>query len=85
MLVGNSSAASQVKSNNTQRFAENFKRDCTNFPHSVAVFVVLYLALWRNSYPYLTIVVSCSCWLHAGLPIWHFWNQSFKFRLFWRT
>jgi len=43
MLVGNSSAASQVKSNNTQRFAENFKRDCTNFPHSVAVFVVLWL------------------------------------------
>jgi len=48
-----------------------------------SVTVVQYLALWRNSY--LTIVVSCSRWSRAGLPIWHFWSQILKFRLFWRT
>jgi len=31
------------------------------------------------------MVVSCSCWSCAGLPIWHFWSQFLKFRLFWCT
>jgi len=66
-----------------QELQENFKTDCTNFPRSVTV--VQYLTLWRNSYPYLTIVVSCSRWFRAGLPIWHFWNQILKFTLFWDT
>jgi len=32
--------------------------------------------------PTVTVVVSCSRWLRAGLPLWNFWNQILKFRLF---
>ena len=49
------------------------------FPCSVTV--VQYLALWRNSYAYLIMVVSCSRWSRAWLPIWNFWSQISKFRL----
>ena len=43
---------------------------------------VLKFVSWRNSYPYLTVVVSCSRWSRAGLPIWHVWSQILKFKLF---
>jgi len=47
--------------------------------------VVQYLALWHNSYAYLTIVVPCSRWSHAGLLIWHLWSQILKSCIFWKS
>jgi len=65
------------------RIARKPQNGLYKFPRSVTL--VQYLALRHNSYPYLTIVVSCCRCLCAELPIWHFWNQIWKFRLFWHS
>jgi len=61
------------------RIARKPQNGLYEFPCSVME--VQYLALWRNSYPYLTMV-SCCRWSCAGLQIWRFWSQILKIRLF---
>ena len=81
MLAGNLSAASQAKSNNTLRIASK-PQNGLYVLYFLAESPCQYLALWRNAYAYLTVVVSCSCWSRAGLPVSHFWSQILKFWLF---
>jgi len=68
---------SLCKSSNTPRIASKSPNGLYNFPRWVMV--AQNLTLWRNSYGYQTIVVSCSRWSRARLQIWHFWNRILKF------
>jgi len=77
MLVGNYHSAIQVNSSNCQELQSKSPNGLYSFP--CWVMMAQYLALWRNSYTYLTIVVSCSCWSCARLQIWYFWSQILKF------
>jgi len=77
MFAGNYHSAIQVKSSNTPRIAKQITNALHNFPRWVMM--AQYLALWRNSYAYVTIVVSCSRWSRARLQIWHFLSRILKF------
>ena len=78
--LGNRSAASQVKSNNTPRIARKPPNGLYEFLLSVTM--VQYLALWRNCYPYLTIAVSCCLLVVCRVANLAFLKPNFEIQAF---